>query len=176
MHPFGQVLWGDIWKRTLEKSQTNATNALVAMWLCLFWGRQFEDTFENTQWRQTKQMQLMWLYMLWSKCFQEPYEKTQRDVWLVTLTLSTLIKNTLTKIHLQKIHPYKFSWIGHSKKIIVLSSITNFTPAQQIFSLNWTILRKMICCRFFTNFDVVEICLQLISSGRNNQEVQPPML
>ena len=27
MHPLGQAIWGDIWKHTLEKTQTDATNA-----------------------------------------------------------------------------------------------------------------------------------------------------
>ena len=33
------AIWGDIWKRTVEKSQTNATN---------------EETSENTQWKTSK--------------------------------------------------------------------------------------------------------------------------
>ena len=29
MNYLGQAIWGDIWKRTLEKSQTNVTNVIV---------------------------------------------------------------------------------------------------------------------------------------------------
>ena len=49
MHLLRQAIWGTIWKYTVEKSQTNATNATM-----LFQGRKFEDTFENAHWRKVK--------------------------------------------------------------------------------------------------------------------------
>ena len=45
----GQAIWGLIWKRTLEKSQTNTTK-----WLCILTDTQFEYTDKNTQWRKAK--------------------------------------------------------------------------------------------------------------------------
>ena len=68
---------GDIWKHTVEKNQTNATNVNNvkqfgetfenAQWRkvihmqpiqhCILTGKPFEDSFENPQWRKVKQMQ-----------------------------------------------------------------------------------------------------------------------
>ena len=46
MHLLVQTCWGDIWKHTVEKSQTNASNV-----------RPFEDTFENAQWKKASALQ-----------------------------------------------------------------------------------------------------------------------
>ena len=47
MHSLRKAVWGDIWKRTVEKIKQ-----MQPMRLCFFWGRQFEDTFENAHWRK----------------------------------------------------------------------------------------------------------------------------
>ena len=49
MHPLWQAISGDIWKHTVEKSQTNVTK-----WLCILTDTQFEYTDKNTQWRKAK--------------------------------------------------------------------------------------------------------------------------
>ena len=76
-----KVLWGHIWKRTAEKSWTNATNVTMLLLgptiLGHIWKHTVEKsqtnvtnvtlpirrkvTFENTQRRKVKQMQPMWL-------------------------------------------------------------------------------------------------------------------
>ena len=115
MHPPMQVLWGDIWKRTVGRNQTNATNVTLhphwqaiwgdiwrrtlekakqmqPVWLCVCSGRQFEETFENTQWRKAKQMQPMWLCILPDRQFEGTFEKAQwrkakqmQPMWLCIL-------------------------------------------------------------------------------------------
>ena len=80
-----QSIWGHIWKHTVDKIQTNATNATMPvlskaiwgniwkrtvekikqmqpMWLCIILCEHFEDTFENAQWWKVKQMQPMLLF------------------------------------------------------------------------------------------------------------------
>ena len=55
IQPVMQFLWDHTCKRTVEKSQTNAS-----VWLCIiFSDRPFEDTFEKAQLRKVKQMQPM---------------------------------------------------------------------------------------------------------------------
>ena len=49
MHPLWQAISGDIWKHTVEKSQTNVTK-----WLCILTDTQFEYRDKNTQWRKAK--------------------------------------------------------------------------------------------------------------------------
>ena len=81
MHLCTQTVWEDIWKPTLEKSRSNATNAtsdlftqtiwehiwnsqwrkVVQMQLCICSDSQFEKTFENSILRKIVQMQPTWL-------------------------------------------------------------------------------------------------------------------
>ena len=49
MQSMWQAISGDIWKHTVEKSQTNVTK-----WLCILTDTQFEYRDKNTQWRKAK--------------------------------------------------------------------------------------------------------------------------
>ena len=49
LHPPGQTIWGHIWKRTLEKSQTNATNATLPLLRQAIWGDSWKRTVEKSQ-------------------------------------------------------------------------------------------------------------------------------
>ena len=87
MHLLMQGTWGHIWKHTLEKNQTNATNVT-----CILSSKQFKDTSENTQWRKVQQMQSMWLCILAGMPFEDAFEKTQwrkiiqlQPMWLCIL-------------------------------------------------------------------------------------------
>ena len=105
----GQEIWGNIWKRTVEKNHTNATNVTLhllickrpevtfentqrrkveqmqTMWLCFCSRRPFEDTYENARWRKVEQMQTMWLCLFWFKQFENSFENPQlRKVKIAT--------------------------------------------------------------------------------------------
>ena len=80
-------MWGDIWKPTVEKSQTNATSVIMHLlmqdtfknpqWLCILWSKHFEETFKKTQWGKVKQMQPVWSCILWFKQFENTFENAQ---------------------------------------------------------------------------------------------------
>ena len=80
-----QAIWGDIWKRTLEKSQTIADNATSSCLNALI------HAFENTQWMMTIRcrLQLMYICLLWGKRFEETFvntlEKSQTNADNATL-------------------------------------------------------------------------------------------
>ena len=48
-HPQTQVIWGDIWKRTVEKSQTNATSVIMYPPMKAIWGHVWKPTMEKSQ-------------------------------------------------------------------------------------------------------------------------------
>ena len=49
MHPFGKAVWGDIWNHTLEKSQRNSTNVIVLPFGRALWGDISNRTAEKSQ-------------------------------------------------------------------------------------------------------------------------------
>ena len=62
-----QAIWGDIWKHTTVKGQTNA---------CDFAFIQAGNLRPHTQWREAKQMQPMGLYTYKGRRFKESFENT----------------------------------------------------------------------------------------------------
>ena len=49
MHPQRQAVWGDIWKHTVEKGQTNATNVAMHLLRQAIWGFIWKHTVEKSQ-------------------------------------------------------------------------------------------------------------------------------
>ena len=47
MHLFRQAIWGNIWKPTVEKSQTNATNVILHPLMQVLWGHILKHTAED---------------------------------------------------------------------------------------------------------------------------------
>ena len=69
MHPFGQMNWGDIWKHTVEKSQTKATDVTLHPNGQAVWGHIWKHTAEKS-----KQFQPMWLCFLTDFAFSWPWQ------------------------------------------------------------------------------------------------------
>ena len=49
MHPQRQAIWGNIWKHTVEKSQTNATSVTLYLLGQTSWGHIWKRTVEKSQ-------------------------------------------------------------------------------------------------------------------------------
>ena len=49
MYACDQVIWGDTWKHTAKKSQTNATSVTIRLLLQMFWGHLWKYTMEKSQ-------------------------------------------------------------------------------------------------------------------------------
>ena len=100
MHPLMNPNWRHIWKHTVEKSQTYATNATMHCLRQTLWGHILKDTVEKNQtnaasvtlpaliqvlwgdiWKCTaeksKKMQSMWLCILTCMSFKDTFEITQ---------------------------------------------------------------------------------------------------
>ena len=105
MHLCTQTVWEDIWKPTLEKSRSNATNAtsdlftqtiwehiwnsqwrkVVQMQLCICSDSQFEKTFENSILRKIVQIQPTWLTSLHSDDLRKHWKThTGKSNWNAT--------------------------------------------------------------------------------------------
>ena len=46
LHPHRQAIWGDIWKRTVDKSQTNASNVNMHLLMQAIWGDIWKRTMQ----------------------------------------------------------------------------------------------------------------------------------
>ena len=98
MYPLMEDIWGHIWKRTVEKSQTNATNATMPPLVQTIWGNIWKHTVGKSQtnatsvtlhhlgqaiwehiWKRTveKGQTNVWLYLVWPKFFEETYKEAQ---------------------------------------------------------------------------------------------------
>ena len=71
LHPLVQAVWGHIWKYTAEKSQTSATSVTLHPLTQAICG----DIWK-TQWRKIKQMQPMRLCIVGGKQFISSWEPT----------------------------------------------------------------------------------------------------
>ena len=63
-----QAIWGHIWKRTVEISQTNATNVTLPALLQALYGDIWKHSVEKSQTNAT-----MWLCILCGKQFEEAF-------------------------------------------------------------------------------------------------------
>ena len=61
MHPHIQALWGDIWKRTLVKSQTDAASVTLPALTQVLWG---DIWWSTDQFRKEKALMLIMLMMI----------------------------------------------------------------------------------------------------------------
>ena len=90
MHPFMLAIWGHIWKRTVENSQTNATNVtLLLLWQAI-WG----DIWKHTKYESPDIRTNVNLHPSLDKCFLEA------NVWF---KFSQTIKICKTKLMYQYI-------------------------------------------------------------------------
>ena len=81
----GQTIWGHIWKRTAEKSQTNATNATMHALIQVFWGDIWKYTVEKSQTDATNVILHNLIDSLWRHIWKHTAEKSQTNATNVNL-------------------------------------------------------------------------------------------
>ena len=69
MHLLWQAVWGDIWKPTVEKSQTNAINVTMHLLVQTVWGYVWKHTVDKSQTNVTN----VTIHLLWQAIW--------RDMW-----------------------------------------------------------------------------------------------
>ena len=74
-----QALWVNIWKRTVEKNQTNAIDVTIHNLKLAIWG-----DIVNTHWRKVKQKQTMQLWIVLSKSLQVLVFPHSKAEWMMT--------------------------------------------------------------------------------------------
>ena len=125
LHPPGQTIWGHIWKRTLEKSQTNATNVTMPLLGQAIRGHILRCTVEKsqtnatngtmpalilvhwgnmwkTQWRSVIQMQPMWLCVFSCRWFEDTFEKRKVLFFAQASRVKRKILNTFLQFREEK--------------------------------------------------------------------------
>ena len=107
LHLLGQVIWGDIWKHTLEKSQINAINVTLHPHRQAIWGGIWKHIVEKSQasatyldrvpaWlvmgNLTKPTMPLLMQAIWGYIWKRTVEKSQINATNVTLHLSAVIR------------------------------------------------------------------------------------
>ena len=79
MHPVMQALWGHIWKHTVEKSQTNATNVTMPLLRQAIWGNIWKRTVEKSQTNATNVTLPLLVQAIWGHI----WKRTVGNIWRV---------------------------------------------------------------------------------------------
>ena len=87
MHPLLQVIWGDIWRSTLEKSQTNATSVIMHPLGQAIWGHIWKRTVEKSQTNATCVIMQPLGQAIWGYIWKCTVEKRQTNATNVIMHL-----------------------------------------------------------------------------------------
>ena len=74
-----QAIWGHIWKDTVEKSQTNATNVTLHLLMQAIWGNIWKCTVEKSQTNATNQILHPHRLAIWRDIWKRTLEKNQTN-------------------------------------------------------------------------------------------------
>ena len=85
MHPQTQAIWGNIWKSTVEKRQTNAINANMHLLMQAIWGRIWKYTVEKSETNATSVIIHLVMLKPWGDIWKLTVEKNQTNETSTTL-------------------------------------------------------------------------------------------
>ena len=85
MHPSRQAIWGYIWKCTLGKSQTNATNVIMPHLVQVIRGHIWKHTVEKNQINATNVIMPHLRQAIWGHILKRTVEKSQTNATNVTM-------------------------------------------------------------------------------------------
>ena len=85
MHPQAQAIWGDIWKRTVEKSQSNATNVTLPLFRLAIWGHIWKRTVGKSQTNATNVIMPLLRQAIWGDIWKHTVGKSETNAASVTL-------------------------------------------------------------------------------------------
>ena len=85
VHPLGQEIWSYIWKRKVEKSQTNATNVTLPLLGKAIWGHIWKITVEKSQTNATNVITHHLRQYIWGSIRKRIVDNIQRNVISVIL-------------------------------------------------------------------------------------------
>ena len=78
LHPLGQAIWGHIWKYTVGKSRTNATNVILHPHRQAIWGDILKHTVEKSQTTAINVTMHLLVQMFWGHIWKHTVEKVQQ--------------------------------------------------------------------------------------------------
>ena len=87
MHPIRQAIWGHIWKRPVEKSHTNATSVTMHPLGQAIWGHIWKRTVEKSQTIATSVTMHPLVQTIWGHIWRRTVEKSQTNATNATMHL-----------------------------------------------------------------------------------------
>ena len=138
--------WGHIWKRTVEKSQTNATNVTLPHLGQTFWRRIWKRTVERRQINVTNVTMYLLRKAVWGNIWKRTVEKSQTKV--------THRNCKILWIHHVNLRKWLNYWdgTGDNKDFICLFASANENERQN----------KLCCCSVFLQFGLMHSKFKLI--------------
>ena len=85
MHLLMQAIWGNIWKHTVEKSQTNATSATMHLLRQAIWGSIWKLTVEKSQTNAASVTLHLLIQAIWGNIWKYTVEKSQTNATSATM-------------------------------------------------------------------------------------------
>ena len=76
MYQLVQVIWGDIWKYTMEKSRTNATNVTIHLLLHTIWGHIWRHTARKGETNAANVTSHLLLHSIWGCIWKHTVTET----------------------------------------------------------------------------------------------------
>ena len=104
-----QTIWDNIWKRTVEKSQTNATNVTMPLLRQTIWDNISKRTADESQINATNVIMLLLGQAIWGNIWRHIVEKSPTNATNVTMPLlrqliwGDIWKRTVEKCHFDAI-------------------------------------------------------------------------
>ena len=147
MWPHRQAVWGNIWKRTVEKSQTNATNVTMHPLRQAIWEHILKHTMVQSRTNATSVTMHPLMQAIWEHIWKHTVEKNQTNVTSVTLHLfmqalwGLTWKYTVATPHMLS-HFRRLAWIRkpfrHNFTNIMSANIDPPPYIHHIFVVSWT--------------------------------------
>ena len=152
-----RAFWGDIWKHTVGKSQTNAANATMHPLRQAIWGDIWKHTVEN-RWRNLTSVTIHLGQVLWGFTSNTEWRKFKRSLCFFLATLNITLKSHLYIAYKQK-----------GKQMIHVTRVTNKQMAKRMrfylfISFFWFQLLFVVTsvCLFHLSCVFIFLCLFLL--------------
>ena len=117
IHPLEQDIWEHIWKSTVEKNRTNATNVNLHLIIQAIWRDIWKHTVGTNRTNAANATLHLFGQAIWKSIWKNTVDKSQTKITNVYLsyTSTTTSKNPSTT---PSINPYKYKCLKYKYKFV----------------------------------------------------------
>ena len=114
MHLLVWIIWGHIWRHTVEKNQTSATNVTMHLLMQAIWGHIWKRTVGKSHTNATNVTLHPVMQVLWGHTLKCTVEKVKQmqAVWLC-ISSCRPYEDTFDKAHWRKVGQMQPMWLCH---------------------------------------------------------------